>query len=66
MREHLREQVIQAWMPNDPPSLFQIIYWKLYRYLTKKLLFTTYAEKEKLGMDTHQDDWIYPGTQTAT
>lgn len=23
-------------MPNAPPSLFQIFYWKLYRYLTKK------------------------------
>lgn len=32
----------------------------------EKVLFTTYAEKEKMGMDRHQDDLVYPWTQTAT
>lgn len=63
----LREQAIQTWMPNAPPSLFQIFDWKVDRYLTKKgFVPTLQAAKEKLGTDTNQDDWIYPGTQTAT
>lgn len=62
-----REQAIQTWMPNDPHSLFQIFYWELYRYLMKKRFCSQPMQKKKSWeMDTQQDDWIYPGTQTAT
>lgn len=61
----MREQAIQIWMPNAPPRLFQIFYWKQYSYLAKIISAYNYAEDNKQGMDTHQDDWICPGTQAA-
>lgn len=48
-----REQAIQTWMPNDPHSLFQIFYWKLYRYLTKKGFAHNLCRKREVGKWIH-------------